>query len=118
MKLTGKVLVVTGAGSGIGRAVALEAVRRAGRVAAVDLNATTLEETAALAAADGAVSTHVLNITDQAAVEALPAQVIAQLGVVDGLVQSPHRGQNEGPTRPMTSVGAVQETAGKQHICE
>ena len=38
MKLAGKVLVVTGAGSGIGRAVALEAVRRRARVAAVDLN--------------------------------------------------------------------------------
>jgi NAD(P)-dependent dehydrogenase (short-subunit alcohol dehydrogenase family) len=37
MKLAGKVLVVTGAGSGIGRAVALEAVRRAGRVAAVSM---------------------------------------------------------------------------------
>ena len=54
MKLAGKVLVVTGAGSGIGRAVTLEAVRRRARVAAVDLNATTLEETATLAAADGA----------------------------------------------------------------
>ena len=84
MKLAGKVLVVTGAGSGIGRAVALEAVRRRARVAAVDLNATTLEETATLA--DGAVSTHALNVTDRVAVEALPAQVIAQLGVVDGLV--------------------------------
>ena len=80
MKLAGKVLVVTGAGSGIGRAVALEAVRRRARVAAVDLNATTLEETATLV--DGAVSTHPLNVTDRVAVEALPAQVIAQLGVV------------------------------------
>ena len=55
MKLAGKVLVVTGAGSGIGRAVTLEAVRRGARVAAVDLNSTTVEETATLAAADGAV---------------------------------------------------------------
>lgn len=38
MKLAGKVLVVTGAGSGIARAVTLEAVRRSARVAAVDLN--------------------------------------------------------------------------------
>jgi short-subunit dehydrogenase len=86
MKLAGKVLVVTGAGSGIARAVTLEAVRRGARVAAVDLNTTTLEETRTLAAADSAVSTHVLNITDRAAVEALPGQVIARQGTVDGLV--------------------------------
>ncbi len=86
MKLAGKVLVVTGAGSGIGRAVTLEAVRRGARVAAVDLNPTTVEETASLAAADGAVSTHILNITDRAAVEALPGQVIARQRAVDGLV--------------------------------
>jgi NAD(P)-dependent dehydrogenase (short-subunit alcohol dehydrogenase family) len=85
MKLDGKVLVVTGAGSGIARAVTLEAVRRGARVAAVDLN-TTLEETTTLAAADGRVSTHVLNITDRTAVEALPGQVIARQGAVDALV--------------------------------
>ena len=49
MKVSGKVLVVTGAGSGIGRAVALEALKRGARVAAVDLNAETLDETAARA---------------------------------------------------------------------
>jgi|SRR5215207_6515395 len=86
MKLAGKVLVVTGAGSGIARAVTLEAVRRGARVAAVDLNATTLEETTILAAANGAVSTHVLNTTDRTAVEALPGQVVARQGAVDGLV--------------------------------
>jgi NAD(P)-dependent dehydrogenase (short-subunit alcohol dehydrogenase family) len=85
MKLAGKVLVVTGAGSGIARAVTLEAVRRGARVAA-DLNGTTLEETTILAAANGAVSTHVLNITDRTAVEALPGQVVARQGAVDGLV--------------------------------
>ena len=41
MKLADKVLVVTGAGSGIARAVTLEAVRRGARVAAVDLNTAT-----------------------------------------------------------------------------
>ena len=86
MKLVGKVLVITGAGSGIARAVTIEAVRRGAKVAAVDLNKTSLEETTALAAADGGVSTHVLNITDRVAVEALPGEVIARHGAVDGLV--------------------------------
>jgi NAD(P)-dependent dehydrogenase (short-subunit alcohol dehydrogenase family) len=51
MNVSGKVIVVTGAGSGIGRAVVLEAVRRGGgaRVAACDINEATVAETAALA---------------------------------------------------------------------
>lgn len=86
MKLAGKVLVVTGAGSGIGRAVALAALRRGATVAAVDLNPTTLDETAKLTAADGRLSTHALNITDRDAVEALPGKVAAEHGAVDGFV--------------------------------
>ena len=86
MKLAGKVLVVTGAGSGIGRAVALAALRRGATVAAVDLNPATLDETAKLAAADGRLSTHALNITDRDAVEALPGEVAAAHGRVDGIV--------------------------------
>jgi len=86
MKLAGKVLVVTGAGSGIGRAVALAALRRGATVAAVDLNPTTLDDTAKLAAGGGRLSTHPLNITDRDAVEALPGQVAGEHGAVDGLV--------------------------------
>ena len=86
MKVKGKVLVVTGAGSGIGRAVALEAIRRGARVAAVDINQETLDETAAQAHAADWFSTHVVNITDKLAVLALPAAVAAHHGAVDGLV--------------------------------
>jgi short-subunit dehydrogenase len=80
MRLAAKTVVVTGAGSGIGRQIALEAVRRGARVAAADLNAVTLAETAALAS--GVVTTHVVDITDRAAVEKLPGEV----GAVDGLI--------------------------------
>lgn len=86
MKADGSVLVVTGAGSGIGRAVALEALRRGARVAAVDVNPATLEETATLAAAGDRLSTHVADISDRAAVEALPEAVIGHHGQVDGIV--------------------------------
>ncbi len=86
MRITGKVIVVTGAASGIGREVALEALRRGARVAAADLNAETLAETAALADAGERLSTHVLNVADQAAVAALPAEVEAKHGAVDGLI--------------------------------
>ncbi|MEV6301294.1 SDR family NAD(P)-dependent oxidoreductase [Actinoplanes sp. NPDC051861] len=78
MKIAAKTVVVTGAGSGIGREVALEAVRRGARVAAVDLNPDTLADTARLA--DGHLSTHVADITDRAAVQELPAKVEAEHG--------------------------------------
>lgn len=86
MRIDGKVIVVTGAGNGVGRAVALEALRRGATVAGVDVSASGLEETARLAAAGERLSTHVVDISDASAVRALPAAVIARHGAVDGLV--------------------------------
>jgi NAD(P)-dependent dehydrogenase (short-subunit alcohol dehydrogenase family) len=86
MQAAGKVLVVTGAGSGIGREVALEALRRGAKVAACDINETTLAETASLADAGESLATFPLNVADRAAVEALPARVTERFGAVDGLI--------------------------------
>ena len=86
MKLAGRVVVVTGAGSGMGREVALEALRRGAKVAAVDINEATLAETVALASAGERLRTYLINVTDRAAVAALPSTVAADFGQVDGLV--------------------------------
>lgn len=87
MNVSGKVVVVTGAGSGIGREIALELVRRGARVAAVDVNDATLAETKSLVpGTPDAIATHVVNITDRAAVEALPQAVVDRFGTVDGIV--------------------------------
>ena len=86
MKVQGKVLVVTGGGGGIGREVVLGLLKKGAQVAAVDLNGDALAETARLAGNPSTLSTHTVNITDLAAVEALPASVIAAHGQVDGLV--------------------------------
>jgi len=87
MQIADRVFVVTGAGNGIGREVVLALLRRGGRVAAVDLSERGLAETATLAAAaDGRLTTHVLDITDRPAVEKLPDEVIAAHGQVDGLL--------------------------------
>lgn len=87
MKVQNKVIVVTGGGNGIGRELALRLLDQGARVAAVDINEAGLQETAALAGANTArLSLHIANIADRSAVEALPEQVIAKHGAVDGLI--------------------------------
>ncbi len=86
MQLKEKVFVVTGAGNGIGREVALQLLAAEARVAGVDLSDKGLSETAARAEAGDRFSTHALDITNRAAVLALPDAVAAAHGQVDGLV--------------------------------
>jgi NAD(P)-dependent dehydrogenase (short-subunit alcohol dehydrogenase family) len=86
MKLAGKIVVVTGAGSGMGREVALEAIRRGARVAATDINAETLDETLRLAGAEDRIGSWVNDISDRAAVEGLPDAVAERFGAVDGVI--------------------------------
>jgi len=89
MKLQNKVIVVTGAGNGMGRELVLNLLSKGARVAAVDINAAALLETVRLAGTRQAeLSTHVVDITDQAAVEALVSQVIARHGAVDGIINN------------------------------
>ncbi|MCK6091611.1 SDR family NAD(P)-dependent oxidoreductase [Micrococcus endophyticus] len=86
MQTQDKTFVVTGAGNGIGREVALELLRRGARVAGVDLRGDALERTAALAGAGDRFTSHAVDITDQAAVAGLPEEVAAAHGHVDGLL--------------------------------
>jgi short-subunit dehydrogenase len=86
MKVDGKVIAVTGAGNGVGRAVTLEALRRGARVAAIDISTEGLEETTHLAEAGERLSMHPLDITDKAAVDALPGEIFSRHGAVDGLI--------------------------------
>lgn len=87
MKVKGKLALVTGAGSGMGRELTLELVRRGARVIAVEMNAETLAETQKLAGGDK-VTTFVLDVTDQAAVAALPGKVEGQVGEIDLLINN------------------------------
>lgn len=86
MRVTNKVFVVTGAGNGIGRETTLRLLDSGASVAGVDLNSAGLTETAHLADAGSRFSTHAVNITDRAAVAALPAAVESSHGAVDGIV--------------------------------
>ncbi|MBN1120543.1 MAG: SDR family oxidoreductase [Anaerolineae bacterium] len=89
MKVSNKVIVVTGGGSGIGRDLVLLLLRKGAKVAALDISEAGLKETVELAG-DGKdnLSTYVVNVTDRAAVEALPAAVISKHGTVDGVINN------------------------------
>ncbi len=86
MQLSGKSIVVTGGGNGIGRQVALELLRRGARVAAVDIRQESLDETAVLGAAGDRLVAFAVDITDRHAVAALPERVISAHDAVDGLI--------------------------------
>ncbi|HEX6037903.1 SDR family NAD(P)-dependent oxidoreductase [Longimicrobium sp.] len=89
MRLAGRTAVVTGAASGIGRAVAASLARRGCHLALVDVNEAGLAETAALVGAPGLrISRHRLDVSDRAAVAAFPAQVTAEHPGVDLLVNN------------------------------
>ena len=83
------VAAITGAGSGIGAALAVELARRGMHLALADRNATSLEATAERARAAGTnVSTQAFDVTDRAVVAAWPQAVLARHGRVTLLVNN------------------------------
>ena len=102
MKVNKKVVVVTGAGSGMGRELTLELVRRGASVAAIDMRKETLAETKALATAlGGRVETFVVDITDPLKVAKLPADITKKLGAADCLIN------NAGIIQPFVKINEL-----------
>ena len=80
------VAVITGAASGIGRALAARMAREGAALALSDVNETGLRETAELVAPHGVkVTTNTINVADKAAMEAYSGEVLAQHGRVTHL---------------------------------
>ena len=82
MKLEGRVAIVTGAGQGIGRAIAQKLSEEGARVVVADKN----EETAGKTASEIGGSVHVTDVSDQAQVGALVATTADRFGKIDILV--------------------------------
>ncbi|MDX6278361.1 MAG: hypothetical protein QOJ72_2489 [Nocardioidaceae bacterium] len=80
-QLAGKTVVITGAGSGIGRAAAVQAATKGARLVLTDVNATGLKETVDLV--KGTVAHHdAFDISDEAAVAGFAERALA-IGPVD-----------------------------------
>ena len=88
-KFSGKVAVITGAGSGIGRALAVQLAERGCVLTVADISADGLQETRKLVEAAGAVcSTHIVDVADRATVEEFAAAVVDEHGAVHLLVNN------------------------------
>jgi len=84
-----RVAVVTGAASGIGRAIAQNLADKGCHLALVDVDAAGLEETrSTVARNDRRCTTHIADVSDKARMQALPDEVAAAHGQVHILVNN------------------------------
>jgi NADP-dependent 3-hydroxy acid dehydrogenase YdfG len=89
LNLTNRVAVITGAGSGIGRATAIAMARRGCHLALADINQSAVQDSAREAQALGVRATaHRLDVADRDAVRAFPTEVKAAHQRVDLLMNN------------------------------
>jgi 3-oxoacyl-[acyl-carrier protein] reductase len=86
MKLKDKVALVTGAGQGMGRAIAQRFIAEGATVVALDLNLEAAQQT--LAGLGGSSVARSLNVADSVAVAAVVDELVALFGRVDVLVNN------------------------------
>ena len=89
MDLHGKTVVITGAGGGIGRALATEFARCGANLALLDVHRENLQETAQLCSGNGVVARcYVASTSDEPQVIAAFDQIVADFERLDGLVNN------------------------------
>jgi NAD(P)-dependent dehydrogenase (short-subunit alcohol dehydrogenase family) len=88
-RISGKACVVTGAGSGIGRATAVRLAEEGGSVLAVDISADSLEATVSeIQGGGGTASALHADVSDSAQVDAMVAACVERYGRIDVLVNN------------------------------
>ncbi len=97
-ELAGKAALVTGAGVGIGRAIALKMASEGARVMVVDLNEETAEETAALICdAGGEAIVFTADVSDESRVSNMVKTTVDRFGSIDIACNSAAVSRGSGP---------------------
>ncbi len=103
MGISNKAFVVTGAGSGIGKALVLALLAKGAKVAAVDVHEKTLLQlTDTVGTKNKHLSTHVVDISDKKSVKNLPDAVLAQHRSIDAIIN------NAGIIQPFVTVNDLE----------
>ena len=89
MKTKDKIILVSGAGRGLGRELTLQLLARGAKVAALDIDEKSLSETVGFwSGPESNIKTYVIDITAKEIVANLPAQVIKDFGAIDGIINN------------------------------
>jgi NAD(P)-dependent dehydrogenase (short-subunit alcohol dehydrogenase family) len=89
-RLDGRTIAVIGAGSGIGRAVAIGCAQQGGHVSCLDVNAETAAKTAAdIVATGGSAKSGMMDVTDETSVRDALVEAASTHSRLDGLVCTP-----------------------------
>jgi NAD(P)-dependent dehydrogenase (short-subunit alcohol dehydrogenase family) len=113
MQLAGRTAVVTGAASGIGRAIAVSLARRGCNLALADIDEAGMAATAEMIQGVR-VSRHRLDVANRVAVAEFPDVVAAEHGGVDVLVtmRASQLGVRSNRFQRKTSIGSSRSTFG------
>ncbi len=88
-RFSGKLAIVTGAGQGIGKAVALRLAREGADIVVADINGETAEQVARDVRALGRrAQVNVVNVADVAAIQSMVGRAVAEFGRIDILVNA------------------------------
>jgi short-subunit dehydrogenase len=109
MKIAGSTVLITGAGNGMGRQLAIGLIQKGAKVAALDINQAALDETKKLAnATDSNYRSYLVDITDSNKVATLPQSIANEFSTVNILIN------NAGIIQPFVKINELDISAARK----